>query len=378
MNSKIAFSVAVVLFLAAFSWAQEPQYGDYLELPGAGWPADPAVIEVDGAYYLYPTNLGNSLDCWTSTDLETWNYEGVIWGPAPAGSWNDSGLWAPDVFEHEGRFYLYYTANEKIGLAQADNPLGPFEDVYDHPFIGGGYGGVPFNSIDAHVFRDTDGSLYLYATGYNPITFLRVFPLNDPVTLSGGWEFVFSANPFTWEGFVAEGPWMILHEGVYYLMYSGNGANLPLYAIGYATADNPMGPFTKYQRNPILRNNWDREFFGPGHNSLTVGPDGELWMFYHTKIDGQVDWQRRLRKNKVAFTDDGQLYVDLGLGSPPPLPDDDADDDTGVNDDIDDDDSAPDDDASDDELNDDSAQPDDDLSSEALAKEDDDGGSCCG
>ena len=179
---------------AILSFAQEPQYGDYLDLPGAGFVADPAVIEVDGTYYLYPTHSGVDLECWSSTDLNEWEYEGVVWGPAPAGEWNDQNLWAPDVFVHEGSYYLYYTANEKIGVAVADDPTGPFVDVYDHPFIGGGYGEAWFNAIDAHVFRDTNGSLYLYATGYMPLTYLRVFPMEDPLTLAGGWQFLFPAG----------------------------------------------------------------------------------------------------------------------------------------------------------------------------------------
>ncbi len=297
----------------------EPQYGECIDLPGADWPADPHVIEVDGTWYLYPTTNLASVDCWSSGDFENWQYEGVVWGPAPAGSWNDGGVWAPDVFEHEGHFYLYYTANEKIGVAVADSPVGPFEDVYDHPLIGGGYGGAPFNAIDAHMFRDTGGQLYLYATAYLPFTCLRVFPMADPMTVGGPWRLLFCTNPLTWELFINEGPWMVVHEGVYYLMYSGNGGDRPAYSLGYATADSPTGPFTKYEQNPILGQDPAYDFYGPGHNSATVGPDEQRWMFYHTKVNGAINWERRIRKNKIAFTDDGQLYVDLGLGPPSPL-----------------------------------------------------------
>ena len=372
MAFPLIFLSLVLLYPFDLATAQVPEYGDYINFPGAGLPADPTVIEKDGTWYLYPTTIGDRLECWSSSDFDVWTYEGVIWGPAPQGSWNDHGVWAPDVFEHEESFYIYYTAAEMIGVAVADNPLGPFVDVYDHPLIGDGWGNVTGHAIDAHMFRDTDGSLYLYATGYYPITFLRVFPMTDPVNLQGTWDFLFSANPFSWELFVIEGPWMILHDGRYYLMYSGNGANQPLYSIGYATADNPMGPFTKYERNPILRMDPEYDFWGPGHHTLTIGPDGETWMFYHTKIDSQINYQRRIRKNKVVFTEDGQLYVDLGLGPPPPLDDDDDDDN--------DDDSATDDD--DDTTHDDDDVPDDDDDGENEAASwdmgnDDDAGCGC-
>lgn len=378
-------TLLTVFLCAAPTSAQEPQYGDYIDLPGSGWPADPAVIEKDGTWYLYPTNSGVSVECWSSTDLETWTYEGVVWGPAPPGSWNDNTVWAPDVFAYEGSYYLYYTAADMIGVAVADNPLGPFVDVYDHPLIGGGYGGVMTKSIDAHMFRDTDGSLYLYATGYLPVSLLRVFPMDDPVTVGGLWQIVLSPKLLSWEFVCEEGPWMILHEGVYYLMYSGNLANWPSYGVGYATADNPLGPFTKYERNPILWFDTDYDFYGPGHHSLTVGPGGDLWMFYHTKVDGEVNWKRRVRKNKVAFTDDGQIYVDLGLGEPPPLDDDTTDDDT-IDDDTVDDDTAHDDDTVDDDTADDDTfdndttddddAGDDDSSTSSKQDNDDDGCGC--
>ncbi|MFC1890676.1 glycoside hydrolase family 43 protein [Thermodesulfobacteriota bacterium] len=298
----------------------EPQYGKIIDLPGAGgWPADPSVIEVEGAWYLYPTTTSVSIECWRSDDFENWSYEGVVWGPAVPGAWNDNNVWAPDVFEHEGQFYLYYSANEMIGVAVADSPMGPFVDAYDHPLIGGGYGGVAFNTIDPHMFRDRDARLYLYATGYSPLTFMRVIPMSDPLTVGGDWSFLFMANPFSWEGFISEGPWMVVRDNVYYLMYSGNGANRPQYALGYATADNPTGPFTKNERNPILEADSDYDFYGPGHNSVTVGPGGELWMFYHTKVNACINWERLLRKNKIAFGEDGQLYVDLGVDPSPPL-----------------------------------------------------------
>jgi len=297
----------------------EPQYGEVIDLPGAFMAADPTVIEVDGTWYIYPTTTTVSVECWSSTNFEAWDYEGVVWGPGEPGAWNDAKVWAPDVFQQEGLFYLYYTANMKIGVAVADDPTGPFADVYDHPLLGGGYGGVAFNTIDAHMFRDADGALYLYATGYMPLTFLRVFPMADPVTVGGDWEFLFAANPLNWELFVVEGPWLIVRDDLYYLMYSGHGGDRPQYSIGYATATGPMGPFTRYEGNPILKADEAYEFWGPGHNSVTTGPDGDLWAFYHTKDCENVGWERHMRRNRLAFTDDGRLYVDLGLGPPSPL-----------------------------------------------------------
>ena len=41
-------------------------------------------------------------------------------------------------------------------------------------------------------------------------------------------------------------------------MYSANHYKGENYAVGYATADSPLGPFTKAANNPILEKNIDK------------------------------------------------------------------------------------------------------------------------
>lgn len=313
-----------------------PEYGAPIDLPENEFAADPSVILVDGVYYMYPTTDFKTIQCWRSEDFETWEWVGPVWGPAPEGAWNDDKLWAPDVFVYGDKFYMYYTANTRIGVAVSDSPEGPFEDVYDHPFIGYNYGNTAFNSIDAHVFEDDDGQLYIYTTCYLPWSSIRVSRMSDPVTLQAPWEILFMPGIVNWELFVCEGPWMIHHDGLYYLMYSGNGANLPLYAVGYAVGETPMGPFVKYSHNPIFYVDWDNEIYGPGHNSVVQGPDGELWAFYHTKVGPDISWDRVIRKNRIGFDENGVLYFDLYRDD---APDDDDDDSGDEQDDADSDDS---------------------------------------
>ena len=346
MKRTCWFCLLVFLaFGAGPVFAQVSPYGEPILLPNAATAADPSVIWVDGVYYLYPTTTQNSVECWSSADMEAWFFEGVVWGPAPAGAWNDDQVWAPDVFVHDGKYYLYYSANLKIGVAVADHPAGPFVDVYDHPMIGAGNGNTLFRSIDAHVFADDDGALYMYCTFYLPFSGLRVSPMNDPVTVTGQWEHLMLPNVFSWERFINEGAWVLKHQGTYYLMYSGDGANLPGYSLGYATAHSPLGPFEKFEGNPILSQDANWDFWGPGHNSVTTDDSGRLWMFYHTKTTSTVSWDRRIRKNRIDYDDQGDLYVVLFDDD-----DDDDNDDNDNNDDsIDDDDSNSDSDSEDDD-----------------------------
>src|SRR3546814_13490767 len=49
------------------------------------------------------------------------------------------------------------------------------------------------------------------------------------------------------EGSVNEGPYVLKHQGLYYLIYSGNGYTSQEYGIGFAVADGPAGPWRKYR-----------------------------------------------------------------------------------------------------------------------------------
>lgn len=358
----LLISWTIPLFFVSINQAADPPaYGPEIDLPGTQYAADPAVIRFEEIYYLYPTTTGISVECWSSSNLETWTYEGVVWGPAQPGAWNDAEVWAPDVFEHEDLFYLYYTANKRIGVAVADNPAGPFIDVYDHPFIGVGYGDSLFYSIDANVFKDDDGSLYMYATCYIPVSSIRVRPMSDPVTLSGQWQIILIPEILSWEFVILEGPWMLKHNQVYYLMYSGNMANRNVYALGYATSNDPLGPFVKYENNPILRADNDYDFFGPGHHSVVPDENQNLWMFYHTKIEPTEGWSRKVRKNRIGFTPSDEITVFL-------------DDDDDNNDDNDNDNDDNNDNDNDDDNNDDNDNNDKD---DAKNDDNEENGSCC-
>ena len=299
-----------------------------------GGPADPDVILVDGTYYLYPTTHGDGYDAWTSTDLVHWKPRGSVF-TAPNG-----GAWAPDVFHNkrgDGKFYLYYTDSEpdaprhgpwgkRVGVAVSDSPLGPFADKKV----------LAPGSIDAHLFQDDDGRLYLYyveiANGF------KIFAqrMGDPLTPEGDRvEVLHPTEP--WEmasGRVTEGPFMVKHDGRYYLMYSGTGADSPNYGIGYAISNSPMGPFAKSTDNPIAHRSEDTDgqassgtpaqrpqpIYGPGHHCVVTGPDGKLWMIYHQKYDDDTNYRRFLALDPIWFDDTGKLHARVTRGTDEPAP----------------------------------------------------------
>lgn len=270
-------------------------------------PADPHVLKHNGRYYMYPTTDGKGYDVFVSDDLVHWEQKPKCFTD-PRG-----GMWAPDVFHHakgDGKFYLYYTMNrlaggKQIGVARADGALGPFQD----------YGNLANHAIDAHLFRDDDGALYLYYVEIEGGFKIKVQPMANPFTKQGKPTEVIRPTA-DWErkkGAVTEGPWMLKHKGVYYLMYSGSGADGPDYGIGYATAKSPLGPFTKHPGNPIAHRG--NGVFGPGHHSVVTGPDGKLWMVYHQQNSEQVGWNRFLAIDPLWFDEQGVIHARTTRGT---------------------------------------------------------------
>ena len=112
-----------------------------------------------------------------------------------------------------------------------------------------------------------------------------------------------------WEtrnGRVTEGPWMIKHGGRYYLLYSGSGANTPDYAVGYAVADHPLGPFTRAAHNPIIERS--EGLFGPGHGCAIQDDAGRWWHIYHQKNTARVEWSRFIAMDPLWFDAAGRLH----------------------------------------------------------------------
>ncbi len=266
---------------------------------------DPTVLFHDGTYYLYPTGDNRGYDVYVSTDLVNWRKGLRVFHSA------EPGVWAPDVFynDTDRRFYLYYTVNGRIGVATADRPDTVFTD----------HGTLMENAIDAHMFVDTDGQYYLYYVQY-PGFRIHVQPMASPVRKKGNSFRIIQATD-SWEkkhAALTEAPWMLKHRGLYYLLYSASGADSQDYAIGYATAESPVGPFTKYPGNPFIKKGGN--IFGPGHCSVTKTGDGQLWMVYHQQKNGTRGWNRIICIDPLRFDDQGVLQGKATRGLPLPVP----------------------------------------------------------
>jgi GH43 family beta-xylosidase len=268
--------------------------------------ADPYVLYYQGTYYLYGTttnwsNTSNGIKVYTSKDLVNWTEHEQL-ALNKADSWGNDRFWAPEVREKDGTFYMYYAVEERLAVATSQSPLGPFvQEVKQpmHPDIG---------EIDAHVFTDDNGKRYMYFVRFNNGNEIWAAELNDDMKTIKEDTLKFVIKPTQeWElsqkrpvASINEGPFVIKHNGTYYLTYSGNHFESPDYGVGYATAPTPMGPWTKYAYNPIMKSN--SVVPGAGHHSLIYSPDGsELFMVYHTHYNVSTTEPRKLAIDRVHF-----------------------------------------------------------------------------
>ncbi len=259
--------------------------------------ADPGVLLHEGIYYLYCTSSANGIVVYTSTDLVNWTRESTL-ALHKDDSWGDRWFWAPEVVYRSGTFFMYYAVDEHLAVATADNPLGPFTQAPQEPMH------TDIKEIDAHFFADDDGKNYLYFVRFTAGNEIWGAELNDDMltikesTLTH--QFGVSQEWERDQGTVNEGPFVLKHNGIYYMTYSANHFESPAYGVGYATSDSPLGPWTKYEYNPILQSN--TLVHGAGHHCVTWSPDStEMFLVYHTHNSlTQVD-PRQLAVDRLQF-----------------------------------------------------------------------------
>ncbi|WP_153799149.1 glycoside hydrolase family 43 protein [Foetidibacter luteolus] len=368
LYNKILFATLLLaVTITTTSTAQENQApeGTYAN-PMPVKLGDPYVLYDNGAYYMYGTGARDGFPAYRSTDLVNWKPLGQVYTRDTLKSFGIGAFWAPEVYKVKGKYYMFYSAqwknnptneleNFKIGIAVADKPEGPFVDFSDKPIFDPGY---PI--IDANVFFDTDGKMYLYYSRccykhavkseaadmakkngwFNEVEESWVYGVELKPDFSGvvGEPVLLLRPPVSmkdkqaeWESRSVtarevnrrwtEGSVTFKKEGLYYMMYSANNFAGQHYAVGYATAKSPLGPYTKAPNNPVLQKNTAEggTVSGTGHNSITWSPDGkEMFCVYHARTSATGD-------ERVVFIDrmtvkDGSITVDGPTTSPQPLP----------------------------------------------------------
>ncbi len=308
------------------------------------YTADPSAHVFEGKIFIYPSHdldAGEAFDD-LGSHFAMEDYH-VITMDSPDGEATDNGIalhvkdvpwaekqmWAPDANEKNGIYYLFFPAKDhegifKIGVARSPSPVGPF--IPEPEAIKGSF------SIDPAVFRDDDGSYYMYFGGIwggqlqrwrsgqfnaadetSPVAHLpedgepalcaKIAKLTDDLL-------AFDETPRDVlildekgnallqgdrERRFFEASWMHKYKGKYYFSYSTGDTHFICYAIG----DNPYGPFKYAGRilNPVI--GWT------SHHSIAEF-NHQWYLFYHdSSLSKGVNNLRSIKVTPITYDDKG-------------------------------------------------------------------------
>lgn len=267
------------------------------ELSGDLRAHDPALVAGvdDEPWFVYSTGDplidGGELQIRRSDDGgATWRYAGSVWDRGDRPAWigesvrGVANLWAPELIEHDGLWYLYYAAStfgsnhSAIGLGTS-----PTLDPDDPAFEWTDRGPVlqsettdDFNAIDPGVVEDADGEPWMaFGSFWSGI---RMIPLewpsglqaassegDEPLLLAGGRE---GPNAI-------EAPTIVAHDDAYFLFVSIGSCCRGVdstYEIAVGRADQVSGPYVDRDGIPMTAGGGTLLLTSEGER---VGPGGE-------------------------------------------------------------------------------------------------------
>lgn len=285
-----------------------------------GYYADPDIIYSNKTkkYYIYPTSDG--FDGWggyyfktfSSDNLKDWKDEGVILDLKKDVSWANRNAWAPCIEEKKVdgkyKYYYYFTAAQKIGVAVAEDPAGPFVDSgkalidFRPEGVKGG------QEIDPDVFTDPKtGKSYLYwGNGYMAVAELN----KDMVSIKK--ETVQVRTP---DKTFREAISVFYRKGTYYFLWSEDDTRSENYRVRYGTSTSPTGVITIPENNLILAKDATKGIYGTGHNSVLQIPGKDEWyIVYHRfnrpngiKMGDAAGFHREVCIDKMEFNANGSI-----------------------------------------------------------------------
>jgi len=237
-------------------------------------------------------------------------------------------IWAPELHNIDGKWYVYFAAthtHELDRLKMFQHRMYVLECSGEDPLTGHwsikGKMETPFDTfaLDATTFRHQGKQWYLWAQKAPDIdgnSNIYLAELENPWTLKS--EPVMLTHPeFEWEcrGFkVNEGPAALMHGDRLFVTYSASATDQN-YCIGLLWIDIDADPLKRENWHklpePVFVTNYDNQQYGPGHNTFTKTADGEDVMVYHARNYSEIvgdplyDPNRHTRLKMIHWDSDG-------------------------------------------------------------------------
>ena len=302
---KMAFSLIGIMLFIFFSNSIKAQsnFGPReARLLLGGNYADPSILKYDNVYYLTHQSgkYRPGLLIWKSDDLKTWR-------PLTYALTNfDGNVWAPDLVEYQGKFYLYFIAiyNGKYEnfVVTADRPEGPWSEVKSI--------GVSGHIDPGHVV-DTDGKRYVHFWEGLVVEMSDdgLQAVSEPKKVMDGWPI-----PEDWaiECFCLEAPKLTQLNGWYYLTAAQGGTVGPStsHMATSFRSKTALGPWEVSPYNPVVHT-WSREeeWWSKGHGTLVEGPEGQWFIVFHGIKKNYRTLGRSTLMEPIEWDGNGWYYV---------------------------------------------------------------------
>ena len=248
---------------------------------------DPSILRAGSGWYATATS-GSWLPAFPvlrSGDTQDWRQVGAVLERRP--SWAADDFWAPELVRRSGRALVYYAALGRDGrrcvaVATSERVRGPYRD--EGPLLCSRIGEIdPLPVTDEHgadwLVWKRDGNSRGRPT---PILAAPLAP--GGLALAGVPRELFRADA-PWERGLVEGPALLRHDGMFYLVYSAGHCCGPRcnYVTGVARSRSLLGPWEK-RPGPFLEDG--AAFRCPGHVGVAGAPGGGLLLAYHAYARG--------------------------------------------------------------------------------------------
>lgn len=325
---------ALVLIWPSKAPAQAPVRDFYNVLFPGG--ADPWIYQHTDKRYYATVSTQTNVTLWRSETLSGLGggEQKVVWTPVP-GSPNSKEIWAPEIHFLQGKWYIYYAAdngdnvNHKLYVLENDS-ADPFEGkfiekgrIYDR--------NADRWAIDGTVI-ETGGKLYFAWSGWegfeNVSQILYIAPMINPWTIGDRVEI--SRPTHDWEKrgappAINEGPQVLFRGQSIHLVYSAAGSWTDDYCLGLLTAKlgaDLLNPATwRKHPEPVFKSG--NGILAPGHCCFAKSLDGkEDWIVYHAARYPGAGWNRFIRAQPFTWNDDEtpRLGAPVPANAPIPLP----------------------------------------------------------
>jgi arabinan endo-1,5-alpha-L-arabinosidase len=313
--------LALALLLTLTACTAQPLRAD---LAGDFAVHDPALVvgENGEPWFVYSTGgaaAHGAIQVRRSDDGVTWQYAGVVWKERPA--WIESKvgpLWAPELIQHDGTWYMYYAAStfgsnhSAIGLA-TNTTLDPADADYewvDQGPVLESETSDDFNAIDPGIVVDGDGVPWMaFGSFWSGI---RMVQLDWPSGLrADDAEPLRLADRRTPPNAI-EAPTIVEHDGDYFLFVSFDSCCQGLnstYRVAVGRASDVTGPYVDRDGIPLLSGGGtvllatDGDRIGPGGESAS-----NSYLGYHF-YDGTAAGAPRLAISRIDWDAEGWPLV---------------------------------------------------------------------